>query len=107
MNFNNGINKGALNLVYNDSSSRFLEFLEKDKSVTIHHRYLKTLTYVIFKVKSNMSLETLTEIFPHKEINHSLGNRAMLQGRSVKTAMYGSETISSFGPKIWDILPTE
>ena len=31
----------------------------------------------------------------------------MLQGGSIKTAMYGSETISSLGPKIWDILPTE
>ena len=31
----------------------------------------------------------------------------MLQGGSIKTVMYGSETRSSLGPKIWDILPTE
>ena len=31
----------------------------------------------------------------------------MLQGRSIKTVMYGSETISSLEPKIWDILPVE
>ena len=30
-----------------------------------------------------------------------------LQGRSFKTLMYGSETISSLGPKLRDILPTE
>ena len=30
-----------------------------------------------------------------------------LQSRSIKIIMYGSETISSLGPKIWDILPTD
>ena len=34
----NGLHKTALNLVYNDFSSRFSELLEKDKSVTINHR---------------------------------------------------------------------
>ena len=54
-----------------------------------------------------MASEILTEIFPHKENNYSLRNSATLQGRSIKTAMYGSKIISSLGPKIWDILPTE
>ena len=51
--------------------------------------------------------EILTEIFPQKESNYSLRSSTALQGRSIKTVMYGSETISSLGPKIWDILPTE
>ena len=54
-----------------------------------------------------MAPEILTEIFPQKESNYSLRNSTTLQGRSIKTVMYGSETISSLGPKIWDILPTE
>ena len=56
-----------------------------------------------------MAPEILTEIFPQKESIYSLRNRnsTTLQGRSIKTIMYGSETISSLGPKIWDILPTE
>ena len=44
-----------------------------------------------------MTPEILTEIFPQKENN----------GRSIKTVMYGSGTISSLGPKIWGILTTE
>ena len=103
----NGLHKRALNLVYNDFSSSFSELLEKDKSVTIHHRNLQTLAYEIFKVKQNMAPEILTEIFPQKESSYSLRNSTTLQGRSIKTVMYGSETISSLGPKIWDILPTE
>ena len=54
-----------------------------------------------------MAPEILTEIFPQKESNYSLKNSTALQGRSIKTVMYGSETISSLGPKILDILLTE
>ena len=50
----NRLHKRALSLVYNDFSSSFSELLEKDKSVTIHHRNLQTLAYEIFKVKKNM-----------------------------------------------------
>ena len=103
----NGLHKRVLSLVYNDFSSRFSELLEKDKSVTVHHRNLQTLAYEIFKVKQNMTPEILTEIFPQKESKYILRNSKTLQGRSIKTVMYGSETISSLGPKIWDILPTE
>ena len=54
-----------------------------------------------------MTPEIFTEVFLHEESNYSLRNRTALQGTSIKTAMCDSETISSLGPKIWDILRTE
>ena len=102
----NGLHKRALSLTY-DFSSSFSELLEKGKSVTIHRCNLQTLAFEIFKVKKNMSPEILTEIFPQKESNYSLKNSTTLQGRCIKTVMFGSETISSLGPKTWDILPAE
>ena len=102
-----GLHKRAPSLVYNDFSSSFSELLKKGKSVTIHYRKLQTLAYEVFKVKKNMAPEILTEIFPQKESNYSLRNSTTLQGRSIKTVMYGSETISTLGPKIWGILPTK
>ena len=68
---------------------------------------MQTLAYEIFKAKKNMAPEILTEIFPQKENSYSLRNSVTLQGRSFKTAMYGSENISSLGTIIWDVLPTE
>ena len=103
----NGLHKRVLSLVYKEFSSVFSEPLEKDKFLTIHHCNLQTLVYEIFKIKNNIAPEILTEMFPQKESNYSLRNSAALQGRSIETVMYGSETISSLGPKIWDILPTE
>ena len=106
----NRLHKRALSLVHNNFSSSFSELQklsEEVKSVTIHHRNLQTLAHEIFKVKNKMAPEILTEIFTQKESNYSLRNSTALQGRSIKTAMYGSETISSLEPKIRDILPTE
>ena len=57
--------------------------------------------------KKNIAPEILTEIFLQKENSYSLRNSLTLHGRSIKTVMYGSENISSLGPKIWDVLPTE
>ena len=51
-------------------------------------------------LKKNMAPEILTEIFPQKESNYSLRNSTKLQSRSIKTVIYGSEAISSLGPKI-------
>ena len=54
-----------------------------------------------------MATEILTEIFPQKESNYSLRNSTALQGSRIKIVRYGSETIFSSGPTIWNILPTE
>ena len=68
---------------------------------------MQTLAYEIFKIKSNMTSRILTEIFPHKYSNYNLRNGLALQVGSIKTVMYGSETVSSLGPKMWDNLPTK
>lgn len=52
-----------------------------------------------------MTLEILINIFPHKESNYNLRNSTVLQDRTIKTVIYGSESVSSLRQEIWDILP--
>ena len=47
----NELNKTTLSLACTTFSSRVSELLEKSKSITMHHRNLKTLAYEVCKVK--------------------------------------------------------
>ena len=47
-----------------------------------------------------MAPEILTDFFPKRKTITILEIGTTLQGRSIKTVMYGSGTISSLGPKI-------
>ena len=45
----NQIHEKALRITYNDKSPSFQKFLEKDNSVTIHHRNIKILATETYK----------------------------------------------------------
>ena len=65
----NHIHKRALRIVYNDYSSTFENFLNKDKSEAIHQRNLQQLAIGIFKVKIVMAPTIMNEIFTFVENN--------------------------------------
>ena len=46
----------------------------------------------------------MTEVFRLKTRSF---NTNQIQRRNVKTVIYGSETFSSLGPQIWDLIPIE
>ena len=67
---NNRINilrKRALRLTYKENQSSFKELLEKDHSVTIHHKNLEVLVTEIFKVKNDLAPDIMNDVFknPH------------------------------------------
>ena len=53
----------SLRITYNGSKSTFEELLDKDNSVSIHHKNLQFLATEVFKIKDNMAPEFLHEIF--------------------------------------------
>ena len=57
------IHEDALRITFNDKSSTFQELLDKDNSVTIHHRNIRALATEIYKVLHEYSPATLNEIF--------------------------------------------
>ena len=63
------IHERALRIVYNDYSSTFEDFLNKDKSIAIHQRNLQQLAIGIFKVKIVIAPTIMNEIFTFVENN--------------------------------------
>ena len=59
----NKVHERALRIVYGDHKTSFSEFLNIDKSITIHQRNLQYLLIEIYKVKKGISPTKMNEIF--------------------------------------------
>ena len=62
----NSIHERALRITYQDHISTFQELLNKDNSVSIHHRNLQALATEMFKIHRGLSPDILREIFVPK-----------------------------------------
>ena len=69
---NNRINilrKRDLRLTYKEYQFSFKELLEKDHSVTIHHKNLQVLVTEIFKVKNDLVPKIMKNVLGLKELS--------------------------------------
>ena len=109
--YNNKINRlheRCLRMIYNDKRSSFEDLLEKDNSVSIHHKNLQALATEMFKVYNKTSPEIMQEIFTIKEQGeYNLRNQADFVVPHVKSVNFGFESIRYIGPKIWESLPQD
>ena len=80
--------------------------LDKDGSVTIHHRNLQKLAIEMYKIKSQISPIPMQKLFTEKEHQYDLRNKSTWVSDNIRTVKYGSETISNMGPKIWEMVPS-
>ena len=102
---NNKINKlpeRALRLAYDDRQSKFEELLNIDKSVTIHQRNLQVLAAELYKVHHGLAPELMNDIFKKRNVTHNFRKSSTSETRNIKSVYYGSETICSIDPKIWN-----
>ena len=102
----NKIHERALRLVYDDSPYlSFDELLIKDKSVSIHQRNLQLLATEIFKVKNGVSTGLTEDIFHFVNKPYDLRNNRILFRKRNRTVFYGTESLSSLAPRIWELIP--
>ena len=102
------LHERALRIAYQDKKSDFETLLKNDKSVTIHVRNLHYLVTEVYKVKNNISPEIMREIFHFQENeNYNLRSGTHLASRNMRTTLFGKETVSNLGAKIWPLLPEE
>ena len=102
----NNIHERALRLTYKDNQSSFKELLEKDSSVTVHHKNLQALVTEIFKVKNDLAPDIMKDIFELKEPPYNLRSESNhFTRRNVKTTYYGLSSIKHLAPQIWELVP--
>ena len=70
---------------------------------------MKNLQYLateIFKVKNGLSPIIMNEFFNFQENeSYNLRSGIHLASRNMHTAHFGTDTISSLGPKLWKLIP--
>ena len=97
----------CLLFTYGDKSSTFQQLLEKDNSVSIHHRNVQTLATEMFKISKNLPSEIVKEIFQERIVSYNLRSNNSFTSHRVDSIYHRTESLSFLGPKIWEIVPLE
>ena len=95
----------CLRLTYCDKNSSYEELLEKDGSVSIHHRNLAILQY---EIKNELAPMITTNVFtPIPENHYIFRNYNGFRLLFARTVYHGTESILYLGSEIQDIVPPE
>ena len=106
------MHKKASGLVYKDETNISLDdLLKREKSVSIRQRNLRILTTEIYEVRNDLEPKItgwkLWKIFHFVQKPYNLRNDSTLQKQRNCTMYFGTESMSSLVPKIWEIVLSE
>ena len=102
----NHLHERCLRLVFPEENLSFEELLEKNNSVTFHHRNIQLLATELFKCKTNIS-KLNDGIFVRNERPTNTRPQMFFKPRNIRTVFHGEESLSYQGPKIWELVPQE
>ena len=98
------IQERALRLLLNDYESDYEALLLKSNKSTLQIRRIKLLAIEIFKTINDLNPPYMKEIFKLNTRKNSGSKKLVAQ--SQKSMKYGSYSLRSLGPRIWNKLPT-
>ena len=100
------VNRIALRLIYQEYTLTFKELLEKDGTVTTHHRNIQNIAIQMFKSENNLLLIMIKEIIPDRNYSGpQLCSQVDFEVPPINTVNNGLETLRFLGPKIWEMIP--
>ena len=102
----NRIHERTLRLIYpNQHQLTFKELLGKNKTVSIHLRNSQTLATEIYTAKNKIFPEVVNSLFEFTNKNCNLRNASIFKRNRYFTVHYGSESLVSLAPIIWELVP--
>ena len=118
----NHLHERALRIAYNDYDSTFDALLEKDNSVVIHQRNLRSLLIEMYKIHSKISPAFICDLISESECKYQTRShykitentdgaisekKIMMKIPQVHKVHTGIESFSYIGPKLWNSLPED
>ncbi len=101
------IQERALRFLYNDHHTSYSNLLVKSERCTMHVSRLRVLCIEIFKTLNNLNPSFMHDIFKIRSSVYSSRNPNDLQHYRPKQVTFGSNSLQSLGPQIWNGLPNE
>ena len=81
--------------------STFEQLLANNNSVITHKRNLQLRMIEIFKTKSKLNPDFMTDIFKERSVSYNFRKGSDTLLSVVRTTTYGIETVSYIGNKLW------
>ena len=108
---NNRINKiheRTFRLAYkNETFLSFHDLIKRDRSVSIHQKNLQIPEIDPIRQKNDLGPKIMKDTCHFIQKPYNLRNNPELQSRRNRTVYFGTESISSLAPKMWELIPSD
>ena len=104
----NRLHERCLRITYNDNTSPFVDLLEIDNSVSVHHRNIQVLATELYKFVNGLSPKLVSDCFKLNNMTvYNTRNRSTFYSRPVLIVIHGTESLSHLEPKFWELKPSD
>ena len=107
---NNLINRfyeRSLRTGYNDTSNTFQELLQHNRSASIHHKNIQTLTTAVYKVMNNICPPIMETFFCFRENRYNIRKFQEIRQQKARTIRYSLETALYRAPQLWSLVSAD
>ena len=85
----------------------FDDLLKKDELMKILQKNLQIPATETYKVKNDLGPKIMVDIFHFVEKPYNLRNNSIIQRQANRTVYFGTGSISSLAPNLWELIPSE